>query len=239
MKKLPKIYQPLFEIDIPSLGKKMMFRPFLVKEEKILLVAQTEGTEKAIYLGICQVITNTCIDKIDVSKLTVYDVEYIFAKLRARSVDNVIKFKYTDPTDNETYDLEYDLNDLKVQEPEEAPSTIFVDKEAGIGYQLRLPSWEESIEFRNSGLSADATIDLMLMKCIDTVFDKEDIYQFSEYSEEERLEFINGLPVKTLTESDAFFQSIPMIEASVSFKKKDGTESEITLMGMNDFFSWG
>lgn len=239
MKKLPKISQPLFEIVIPSLGKAFLFRPFLVKEEKILLTASADGSEKAIYTAISQVINNTCSEKINLDKLTSYDIEYIFTKLRARSVDNLLKFIYNDPEDNISYDLSYDLDELKPAEPKEVSSTILLDKEAGIGFQLRYPSWEEAISFRDSSLTRDQVIDSMLKVCIDTVFDSEEVYEFASYSDEEKTDYIDNLTVNSLEKANEFLTSLPVLEANIEYTRKDGSKNTINLLGISDFFSWG
>ena len=110
---LPKIETPIFYIKIPSLQKEFRFRPFLVKEEKLLLMAQEAGGKEEI-LALIQVINNCCLDSIDVDKLTTFDVEYIFLKVRARSVNNIVKLRYRDTEDNEIYEFELNLDDIQI-----------------------------------------------------------------------------------------------------------------------------
>jgi len=113
---LPKIDYPLYNISIPSLRKTYRFRPFLVKEEKILLMAKESKNQSDIFSAIKQVATNCCVDNIDLNKLPLYDLEYIFLKLRSFSVDNIIKISYKDLEDEKIYDFNVDLNEVEIVE---------------------------------------------------------------------------------------------------------------------------
>jgi hypothetical protein len=116
--KLPKIDLPLFELVLPSTGKKIKYRPFTVKEEKILLVAQESDDVEQTILGIKQIINNCLVD-INVEKLAMFDLEYILLMLRSKSVDNNIRFGVTDPDTNESIELEIDLNEVKITKDKE------------------------------------------------------------------------------------------------------------------------
>ena len=110
---LPKIEYPIHLINIPSINKKIKFRPFLVKEEKLLLMAKESDNLADNLLATKQVINNCCLEPLDINKLAIFDLEYIFLKLRALSVDNMVKLSYVDNEDNKTYTFDVDLNEVE------------------------------------------------------------------------------------------------------------------------------
>jgi hypothetical protein len=115
MNKLPTIDHPIFSINVPSLKKEYKFRPFLVKEEKILLMAKESKSETDIFVAIKQIVQNCCLDKkLVVDKLSIFDLEYIFLKLRSISIDNIVKITFKDFEDSKIYDFEVDIEEIKV-----------------------------------------------------------------------------------------------------------------------------
>jgi hypothetical protein len=128
---LPKINTITFEITIPSTKKKMRFRPFLVKEEKILMLAQ-KGTPDDIFFAVKQLLTNCSIDPIDVDTLTTFDLDYIFIKLRAQSVGNIIELKFQDNEDGKTREFKVDLNEVEVTESPEHSKKIKINEQFGL-----------------------------------------------------------------------------------------------------------
>jgi len=122
---LPKIQSPTFEVIIPSINKTVLFRPFLVKEEKILLMAQQSNDDKDIIKAIKQVVNNCCLDdKLDIDKLATFDLEYLFLKLRARSVNNVVEILYKDAEDEKEYKFSINLDDVEVTMPKKSEKNI-------------------------------------------------------------------------------------------------------------------
>jgi hypothetical protein len=134
---LPKVKHPTFNVIVPSTQEKIRLRPFLVREEKILLLAQTSEDPSDISDAIKQVINNCLIDPIDVDVLTTFDMEYVFLKLRSKSVGSVIDLKYTDPTDNNTYDLQVNLDDVEIIRDPNHTAKITITKDSGL--VLRYP----------------------------------------------------------------------------------------------------
>ncbi len=125
---LPKISVPVFTIKIPSTGKELKFRPFLVKEEKILLMAQ-QSENSEILLALKQIINNCCFDDLDVNQLATFDLEYVFLKLRSRSVNNIAKLRYRDNEDDKVYDFEVNLDEIEVKiDPENNNSELIQNK---------------------------------------------------------------------------------------------------------------
>ena len=121
---LPKIDQPLFDVVIPSSQQKIVFRPFLVKEEKILLIAQQSGNDAEIIRAIKQILGNCIQSEVNIDTLAIFDLEYLFLKLRAKSVNNIIKLSYKDTEDEKIYDFELNLDEIEVNIPEQANSKI-------------------------------------------------------------------------------------------------------------------
>lgn len=233
---LPKISHPLFDVSIPSLEKTVKCRPFLVKEEKVLLMAQTSGDVKEIILAIKQVVNNCIQDEIDIDSLTTFDLEYLFIKLRAKSVNNIITVSYRDPEDEETYDIEVDLDEVKVQMDPKHTRKIEIDKHSGI--MLKYPSTDVM-----SAISPDSNETEMFFSilkfCVETIYDADKVYKVSDYSSEEVDEYIQSLDVKTLQKIQEFFTTMPKIHHTVEYKNKEGIVKKLELNNINDFFTLG
>jgi hypothetical protein len=135
---LPKIDQPLFDMIIPSSGRKVTFRPFLVREEKILLIAQQSGNDSEIIRAIKQILNNCFIEDIDLNTFAIFDLEYAFLKLRAKSVNNVVKLAYRDTEDDEVYNFELDLDTIEIEMPKTINSKIEITKD--VGMTMKYPS---------------------------------------------------------------------------------------------------
>jgi hypothetical protein len=235
---LPKISQPIFDAVVPSSKKKIEFRPFLVKEEKILLVAQQGGNDGEIIRAIKQILNN-CITtpSFSVDDLTTFDLEFLFLKLRARSVNNIVKLSYRDTEDEEVYDFELDLDKIEITYPENAvdPTISITDD---VGMTMKYPS--ASITDKMGVFENE--VDLMtffIVNCIDTIYDAEEVYIANEYSEKEIGEFLDGLDVKTFDKIRKFFESMPKLYHKFEYKNKLGNERAIELTNLRDFFMWG
>jgi hypothetical protein len=233
---LPKIDQPLFDMVIPSTGKKIAFRPFLVKEEKILLIAQQSGNDSEIIRAIKQILTNCIIDDIDLDTFAIFDLEYAFLKLRAKSVNNVVKLSYRDTEDDEVYDFELDLDTIEIDMPKTINSKIEITKD--VGMTMKYPSasiTDRMKEFNNE-------VDLMtffIVNCVDTIYDDENVYVANDFSEEEISEFLDGLDVKTFEKIREFFESVPRLYHKIEYTNKVGNNRSIELSSLKDFFMWG
>lgn len=233
---LPKIDQPLFDMTIPSNGKKITFRPFLVKEEKILLIAQQSGNDTEIIRAIKQILGNCIQEDLDIDSLAVFDLEYMFLKLRARSVNNVVKLSYRDNEDEQVYDFELDLDNVEIEMPESINSRIEIND--NVGMTMKYPS--ASITERLKDF--DNEVDLMtffIINCIDTIYDEESVYVVDEFSEEEITEFLDGLDVKSFEKIREFFESIPRLQHTIEYKNSLGSDRSIELSSLKDFFMWG
>ena len=234
---LPKIKQPLFEATIPSTKKKITFRPFLVKEEKILLIAQQSGNDGDIVRSIKQILNNCVIDSdFNVDSLATFDLEYLFLKLRSKSVNNIAKLSYRDNNDGQVYDFELDLDTVEVTFSEKNNPNIKITDTVGMSMKYPSATITDNIsEFENE-------IDLMtffIRNCIDTIYDEENVYVASEYSEEELDEFLDSLDVSTFERIREFFETMPKLYHKIDYKNSLGEDREIELTNLKDFFMWG
>lgn len=232
---LPKIAAPTFELTQPSTGEKLQYRPFLVKEEKILLTARESNDRNDLFRGIKQVINN-CItnEGFDVNKIPVFDMEYIFIQLRAKSIDNVVKFQVTDSDDGDVYKLELDLHDVEVQFPEKKHDGIIKINE-NIGVKMVFPSAEISDHIKNLTSITDITNE-MIIRCIEYIFDEDDTFPWAKESRKEQEEFINNLPVDAYNQMQEFFDSSPYIEHTVTYQNRNGDEKKVVFRSLDDFF---
>ena len=234
---LPKIDKPIFEIAVPSLKRDVKFRPFTVKEEKILLVAQQESSEKSIILAIKQVINNCCQeDKFDVDKLATFDLEYLFLKLRARSINNVIEVSYRDNEDDKVYDFEIDLDEVEMLQNADASNIIAITDTIGI--KMKYPS-VTIIDDAPVDASAADVVEYLIRKCIDSIYDEENVYPADEYDEKELLEWIDSLDVETFNKIRAFFDNLPQMYYKLEYTNSLGNERTIELSTLSDFFILG
>ena len=233
---LPKIMYPQFDILIPSTGKKMKFRQFFVKEEKILLVAKSSEDDNDILTAIKQVVNNCSLDDaFDIDKVSVFDLEYLFLKIRAISVSNVIKLSFKDFEDEKIYDFEVDLNQVEVEMPKDVSNKINIFGKNGIVMRYPSASIYSDKEFLTSSVE-DASIELII-RCIDKVYDAESVYDAKTVSREELLEFINNIDIKSFEKINEFLSNAPKLKHVIDYKNSLGNDRKITLTTLNDFFT--
>ena len=236
MSNLPKIDYPVYKINIPSLKKDVQFRPFLVKEEKILLMAKESQNPADVLSAIKQIINNCCLDrKLDINKLALFDLEFIFLKLRSISVDNVIKVSYKDREDQKTYDFEINLDEVKIKYPEKIDSNIKITGKSGIIMKYPSAALYDDEEFLN--LEKDYMFELII-RCIDSIYYDEEVYQAKDYKKEELIEFLDNLNIKVFEQIQNFLLNVPKMEHKIEYKNELGNKREIILSSLNDFFTW-
>lgn len=232
---LPKISAPILSFVIPSTQEIKKFRPFLVKEEKILLLAQ-EGTESDTIMALKQVITNCCHDFIDVDRLTTFDLEYVFLKLRSKSINNVVKLRFKDREDEKIYDFEVNLDEVEIKVDPEHTNKIKVNDEVGIIMRYPDVSMTNAL---GDVKSADELFTKVVTYCIDSIYDKEKVYPASEASEEELNEFIDSLDHNTFEKIQKFFDTMPKLYHELKYTNELGNERVIKLESVKDFFTLG
>lgn len=225
---LPKITHPVFKITIPSTKKALNFRPYTVKEEKLLLFVKDNDNLSESIDVLKQIINNCCVDGIDVNKLALFDIEYIFIKLRARSVDSTIELNYRKGTEVTPFVI--DLNSVEIKfDPKHERKFIVYDN---IGVSMNYPTFEDMTNLEKTNTDNDF-FDLFI-NSIDTVFDDTKVYD--EFTKEEIEEFIFSLPRECIEKIKTFFDTMPVLEHKQTVKYKDGSTEEVVLRGLKDFF---
>lgn len=235
--KLPKLDKPLFELTIPSIGKSFFFRPFTVKEEKILLIGQQSGTEKDIVLAIKQVIRNCCQDEtLNVDKLATFDLEFIFLKLRALSVNNIITVSYRDNEDEKVYDFDIDLDKVIVTNLEKKISNKIEVNET-VGMIMSYPS-VKILESVPENSTVTELTEYLIRSCIESIYDEDTMYPASEVTPDELGAWLDDLDVETFDKIKAFFDNIPQMYYKIEYTNSLGSKRLIELTTLNDFFTW-
>ena len=235
---LPVMKHPTFELTVPSNKQKIKYRPFLVKEEKILLLAQASEDINDIIEAIKQIINNCIIEgDIDVHSLPSFDIEYIFLQLRISSVSPDAELTFTDPDTKEEVKVKVDLSAVKVNFPKKDNSIIDVGQDVSLS--LRYPTYTDISAIQLDENIAKGTMN-MIKICTDQVIsgkDSEQVDQFKDYTEEEVDTFLDSLPPDSFKKIQAFFTNMPKLEHTVEYEvgKKKKTH---TFTGIQDFFSF-
>ena len=234
---LPKLITPTYELEVPSTDEKIKFRPFLVKEEKILMMAMESKSSADITQAVKDIVTACTFDKVKIDNMPMFDVEYIFLQIRAKSVGEISKLKLLCPDDKETYaDVEIDLNEVKVQVGDNHTNKIELGN--GMGMIMKYPSVDS---FADSGIKDINPSNMLevISSCILQIFEKkgEKVYETKDQTKKEVEEFIESLNTKQFKDVQQFFESMPKLKHEITITNpKTKVESKITLTGLNDFF---
>ena len=200
---LPKIDLPLFETKLLSTGKKKIkYRPFTVKEEKILLIAQESDEIEQVILAIKQIIGNCCQD-VDVDELPMFDLEYLLLQIRGKSVNNVISFQITDPDTEKPVMLELDIDEIAITKPEGHNPEIPLGEDSYL--VMRYPKLDEVTQFLNPEQDQARNIYDVMLSCIDTVAEGDTVHKLSDFSDEEVLDVFNCFCSKRVNKLRNFF----------------------------------
>jgi len=234
---LPKVALPTYELELPSNGKTVKFRPFVVKEEKILLMALDTEDEAAITSAVKDLLKNCVSSRVKIESLPTFDLEYLFLNIRAVSVGEDVDMTITCKDDDKTQvKYTFSLLDVKVEKPEGNDPKIMLSKEMGI--ILRYPSFNEFIDSSIIGktLDPEAYIDT-ISGCVDQIFDGEEVYDSSTTSKKEFREFIEGMTTAQFKKITEFFETIPRLEYKFNITNPEtGVESEYVINGLQNFF---
>ena len=235
---LPTIETPRYELTLPSSDVQLQYRPFVVKEEKILMMAQETGEQKDMIMGICDVIESCTYGQLKCKNLPVFDIEYIFLQLRAKSVGEIAKFKVICPDDLKTYtDVEIDISKVDVQMDDNHTNKIMIDENRKLGVVLNYPtitSYDVS-----KGLDDVKTQDVfdLIYSCLDHIYEGEKIYPGKDSTLEEKKEFFDSLNQKNLVDIRKFFDTMPSLKAEIEVENPNTkVKSMVTLRGLQDFF---
>ena len=240
---LPKINTPTYELTLPSNRKKVKYRPFLVREEKILVLALESEDQKQITDAIVQIIGDCLITKnIDVTKLPTFDIEYLFLNVRSKSVGETVEVNVTCPDDGKTkVETSINIDDIKVVKDKNHKFIIQLDDKYSM--KLKYPTLDQFVEnnfdfeMAEPKESVSAAMS-MLSTCIDMIYDEEESWDASESTKEELDEFIDQLNTKQFQEVEEFFRTMPKLSHTLKVTNpKTGVESEVVLEGLASFFS--
>lgn len=238
---LPKISTPTYELEIPSNGKKIRYRPFLVREEKILIMALESEDMKQISDAIVQILSECIITKgVKISELATFDIEYIFLNVRAKSVGEKIEVNVTCPDDGETQvSMEIDIDEIKVQKDPEHSDIIKIDD--SLSMKLKYPALdqfvENNFEFNEEETEVDKSLQ-MIIACIEQVYNQEESWSASDCTKKELQEFVEQMNTKQFKEIEKFFTTMPKLSHTIKVKNpKTKVENDIVLEGLASFFS--
>ena len=234
---LPQVALPTYELEIPSNGKKIKYRPFVVKEEKLLLLAMEAQDDKLIEDAVRTLLKGCIQSRVKLDDLAIFDLEYIFLNIRAASVGEIVEMNITCQDDGETQ-VKYNLNltDVQVFKPEGHSNKIMLSDTMGV--IMKYPSFEEFVQVSIIGQSptADSVVAIMA-NCVDQIFDGEDVYDSSTTSKKEFVEFIEKLTNKQFEEVQKFFNDAPVLEHTIKVKNPNtGVINEVTISGLSNFF---
>ena len=229
---LPKINTPTYELILPSNNKKIKYRPFLVREEKILIMALESENNEEITNAIIQILSDCISTKgIDVSKLSTFDMEYLFLNVRAKSVGETVEVNVTCPDDNKTsVQMEINIDSIKVQKTKGHKNIIKLDNQYSM--KLKYPS---IVEFIDNNFESDKESDVnkslsMITSCIDMIYDNEESWDASDSTQQELEEFIEQLNSKQFKSVEKFFETMPKLSHKVKVTNPaTGVESEVVL----------
>ena len=232
---LPKLMHPTFELTVPSTKKACKFRPFLVKEEKLLLMAKQSGEQKDIVNVLTQVITNCDVDSVlHAEKLASFDIEYLFLKLRAKSINNIIDLAYTDFEDEETYKFQLDADEIELTTDKDHTNIVKITETSGI--VMKYPSMELMAKVVEE-LDVANLLFFMIKGCMDQYFEGDKIIYFKDSTPEELEEFVDSLPTTVIQDFEKFFDTMPRLYHKLEYKNSKGTDRVIELRTLEDFFT--
>jgi hypothetical protein len=196
-------------------------------------VAQESNEPEQTILSIKQVINNCLVD-VDVENLAMFDLEYVILLLRSKSVDNNIKFAINDPDTNESIELEIDLNEVKVLRNEEHSKKVKVNDDYTLF--LRYPTIQEFIKIAGNDSKDPLTSYLIMISCLDKIASESEVFKFSDYTDKEIDEFMEGLQGDVIKKIKDFFETMPKLRHEMKYKNKDGKEQTFVIEGMRSFF---
>ncbi len=236
---LPKISTPTYELELPSTGQTIKFRPFLVREEKLLVLALESEDTKQITNAIKTVIKN-CIEtkNIKVETLPTFDIEYLFLNIRGKSVGEELEVNIICPDDGETtVPVKILVDDIKVQKNSDHNKRIKIDET--IMMEMKYPSLDQFIK-SNFDLTANSTMDQsfdLIASCIDKIYTEDEVWSASDVTKKELSEFLDQMNSNQFKDIEQFFETMPKLSHKIMVKNpKTEVESEVVLEGLSSFF---
>jgi hypothetical protein len=242
---LPKIDVPIYETKLISSGKTIRYRPFLVKEQKLFLMAAESEDVKDTINAIKQVINNCVVDEIDVENLPTFDIEHLFIQLRARSINEVVNLAFN--CNNKIKDekeeektcgnmVKFDLNLLEIQPTKNDNHTNKIEITDKLGIVLKYPTFSTVNKLDMNSDDMEQILDV-IVNCIDYIYDEEQIYYAKDTTKEELIGFVENMKQSDLEKVQRFFNTLPKIKKDLDFKcNKCGYEENIVVEGIQSFF---
>jgi len=240
---LPKLDTPIYETTLISTGKKIKFRPFLVKEQKLFLMASQSEDAKEVVSTIKQVLSNCILDDIDINSLPTFDLEHLFVQLRAKSVGEIVNLRYScnnnvEDKDGETKvcggTVKIDLNLLEIKPTIDPTHSSKIELSAKMGIVMKYPNFD-IVEKLN--IQTQAELLNLVTACIDYIYDAEQIYHAKDVSADELNEFIEEMQQSDLEKIQKFFETMPRLQTKHDFKcVKCGYQENINIEGIQNFF---
>ena len=237
---LPTIATPTYELQLPSTGKSIKYRPFLVKEEKILIIAMESQDDKQITNAIKTVISNCILTKgVKVEELATFDIEYLFLNIRGKSVGEDLEVNVICPDDEETLvPVKINIDDITVKKSEEHNNQIKVDD--SIMMEMKYPSLDQFIKNNfdfTSGGTVEQSFDL-IAACIDQIYTEEESWATSDLTKKEVVEFLDQMNSSQFKQIEKFFETMPKLSHEITVKNPStGIESTVVLEGLSSFFA--
>ena len=235
---LPVANVAKYELTLPSQQKTIKFRPFLVKEEKVLLMAMESGESKEMLSAIKEIVKSCTFGEMIAENYPMFDIEYVFLQIRSKSVGEKTKLKVLCPDDGKTYaETEIDLSKIEVYVDDDHTNNIMIDDDRKLGVVMRYPALKDvDADTLQGDINIQKTYK-MITNCIDSIYEGEKVYSRKETSEKEIQEFVDGLTADQMKKLSAFYNSMPRLEHKVKVKNpKTEVESEVTLKGLASFF---
>ena len=235
---LPVIETPRYELTLPSQDVKVQYRPFLVKEEKILMMAMESKDNKETISAIKDVLTACTYEKLDISKLPMFDLEYILLQVRGKSVGEMAKFRVLCPDDKETLvPVEIDLSKINVEVDDAHTNNIMIDEKRNLGIVFNYPTLENS----QVGMTLDADNLEMAFKvivdCIDHIYEGDKTYPAKDSTKQELKDFIENMSQEAFKKIRKFFDTMPHLRHEIEVENpKTKVKNKITFKGIQDFF---
>ena len=235
---LPKLNTPTYELEVPSTDEKIKYRPFLVKEEKILLMALESGKNEDIIRSIKDIVSECTFGKLDLGSLPMFDIEYIFLNIRAKSVGEISKLRVLAPDDKKTYiETEVNLTEVQVQVGDDHTNKIELTDDMGM--IMTYPTIDSFNDTGIQNVNASNMLDV-IASCVLQIYEKngEKVYQAKDQTKKELIEFIEQLNTKQFKKLQKFFDTMPKLKHTIKVKNpKTKKTSDIVLQGLNDFFA--
>tara|TARA_Y100000310_G_scaffold301067_1_gene337200 strand:- start:265 stop:972 length:708 start_codon:yes stop_codon:yes gene_type:complete len=232
---LPQLSVPKFELELPSTGQKLNYRPFLVKEEKILLMAMEGENEQEIMNAVSHIIDNCITEELDTQILPTFDIEYIFLKLRSKSVNEFAEVSFKCEKCETPNKHNINLEEIEISKTETHSNMIQLD--SNIGMQMRYPTTKLMQNINTENREDISHVFDIVENCVEMIFDDDDSYIMDDYTKKEKEEFFNNLTQKQFEKIQEFFTTMPKLQHIINQTCTDcGHEEEITLEGLTNFF---